>query len=195
MLLICLKKKRDLFKSQRKGFFQNLAKKIDLSVYGGNIRKDINEENKCVTEHWMKENFDDRVKKTSPLKNGNLIIKLQNDEGADDFDKPRSINTMPSLFGSCILSHSKKVMNEVIKQMGGFCKNSIYYGDTDNMYIHKKYWVDLVDNGFVGKSLGLVKNDYGNSGIFYAWYRAPNMTNCLVIDDFGVILVKNAFKG
>ena len=36
--------KRDLFKSQGKDLLQNLAKKIGLSVYGGNIRKDINEE-------------------------------------------------------------------------------------------------------------------------------------------------------
>ena len=34
--------KRDLFKSQGKDLFQNLAKKIGLSVYGDNIRKDIN---------------------------------------------------------------------------------------------------------------------------------------------------------
>ena len=54
--------KRDLFKSQRKDLFQNLAKKIGLSVYGGNIREDINEEHKCVTENWMGENFDDRLR-------------------------------------------------------------------------------------------------------------------------------------
>ena len=38
--------KRDLFKSQGKNSLQNLAKKIGLSVYGGNIRKDLNEEYK-----------------------------------------------------------------------------------------------------------------------------------------------------
>ena len=53
--------KRDLFKSQGKDLLQNLAKKIGLSVYGGKIRKDINEEYKCVTEAWMREKFDDRV--------------------------------------------------------------------------------------------------------------------------------------
>ena len=54
--------KRDLFKSQGKHLLENLAKKIGLSVYGGNIRKDINDEYKCVTENWMRKNFDDRVK-------------------------------------------------------------------------------------------------------------------------------------
>ena len=42
--------KRDSFKSQGKDLLQNLAKKIGLSVYGGNIGKNINEEYKCVTE-------------------------------------------------------------------------------------------------------------------------------------------------
>ena len=47
--------KRDLFKSQGKYLIQHLAKKVGLSVYGGNIRNDINEEHKCVTEKGMRE--------------------------------------------------------------------------------------------------------------------------------------------
>ena len=61
-------------------------------------------------------------------------------------------------------------------------------------YMHKKYWSDLVDNGFVGKNLGLGKNDYVNSGIFYAWFLAPKIRYCLVIDDFGGILAKRTFE-
>ena len=68
--------KRDLYKPQGKDLHQNLAKKIGFSVYGGIIRKDINEEYKCVTENWMTENFDDRVKVWFSLKNSNLIVKL-----------------------------------------------------------------------------------------------------------------------
>ena len=45
--------KRDLFKSQGKDLLQNLAKKTGLSVYGGNIRKDINEEYKCITMYHL----------------------------------------------------------------------------------------------------------------------------------------------
>ena len=74
--------------------------------------------------------------------------------------------TMPSHFGSNLLSHRKRLMNEVIKQINGFYNNSIYCTDTDSLYIHKKYWSDLIDKGFVGKSLGLGKKDYSNSGIF-----------------------------
>ena len=187
--------KRDLFKSQEKDLLQNLAKKIGLLVYGGNIRKDINEEYKCVTENWMKENFDDRVKEWFPLKNGNLIVKLEDDEGIDDYDKAKSINTMPSHFGSNILSHSKRLMNDVFREIDGFYSNNIYYGDTDSGYIHNKHWSTLVEKGYVGKSLGQGKNDYGNSGIFYAWFLAPKIKYCLVMEDFGVISAKRTFKG
>ena len=188
-------KKRDLFKSQGKDLLQNLAKKIGLSVYGGNIRKDINEEYKCVTENWIRENFDDRVKEWFPLRNNNFIVKLEDDEGVDDFDKAKSVNTMPSHFGSYVLSHSKRLMNDVFRVIDGFYINNFYYGDTDSGYIHKKHWSTLVQKGFVGKSLGLGKNDYGNSGIFYAWFLAPKKKYCLVIDDFGVISAKRTFKG
>ena len=97
----------------------------------------------------MIEDFDDRFKEWFPLKNGNIIVKLENDECVDGYDNAKSINTMPSHFVSFILSHSKKLMNDVIKQIGGFCDNSIYYTDTDSLYIHKKFWSSLVDNGFL----------------------------------------------
>ena len=93
----------------------------------------------------MKENFHERGKEWFPLKNGNFIVKLEDDKGADDFDKAKSINTMPSHFGSFILSHSKRLMNKIFHEIDGFCSNNIYYGDTDSGYIHKKHWSTLVD--------------------------------------------------
>ena len=77
-------------------------------MYGGNFRKDRNEEYKCVTVNWMREKFDDRVKEWFPLENGNFRVKLEDDDGIDVFDKGKSINTMPSCFGSYISSHSKR---------------------------------------------------------------------------------------
>ena len=100
------------------------------------------------------------------MKNGNLIVEIEDDEGVDDSDKAESINSKPFQFGSYILSHSKRMMNDVIQQKVGFYNNSFYHTDTDSRYIHKKYWSSLFDNGFVGKSFGWVRNDYGNSGIF-----------------------------
>ena len=110
---------------------------MGFSVYGGNIRKDINEGYKCVTETWMRENFNDRVKEWFPLKSGKILVKIEDDESVDDYDKAKSKNTMPSQFGTFILSHSKRLMNDVIKQIEGFYINSIYYTDTNSLYIFK----------------------------------------------------------
>ena len=60
--------KRDKFKSQGKYLLQNLAKKIGLSVFVGNIRKNIKDEHKYLTETCMRENLDDMVKEKFTLK-------------------------------------------------------------------------------------------------------------------------------
>ena len=122
-------------------------------------------------------------------------VKLEDDKGVDDYNKANSIYKMPSQFGSSILSHSKRLMIDVIRQTGGFFINNIYYFNTISLYIHKRYWSDLVDNGFAGKSLSFGGNDYGNSGKFYAWFLAPKIQYSLVTDDFGVISATRTFKG
>ena len=86
----------------------------------------------------MKENFDDRIKEWFLLKNGNLIVKLEDDGGVDDYDKAKSVNTTPSHFGSYMLSHRKRLKNDVFREMDAFYNNVIYYTDTDSGYIHKK---------------------------------------------------------
>ena len=88
--------------------------------------------------------------------------------------------------GIHLLGHSKTLLNKVIRETHGFYSYNVYYGDMDSSYFHKRHWSTLVDKSFVGKSLGLGKNDYGNSGIFYARFFGPKMKYCLVIDDFGV---------
>ena len=97
----------------------------------------------------MRENFEDRVREWFPLKNGKLIVKIEKDEAVDDYDLAKSINTMPSPFGSFVLSHSRRLMNDVKEQIGCFHFHFIYYTDTDSLYLHKKYWSNLVDNRFV----------------------------------------------
>ena len=102
---------------------------------------------------------------------------------------------MPSHFCSYILSHSKRLFNNLVREIDGFYSNNNYYEDTDSGYIHKKHWSTLVEKGFVGKPLGLGKNDYGNSGTIYASFLTPKIKYCLVIDDFGVISAKRTFIG
>ena len=107
------------------------------------------------------------------MKNGNSRVKLHDDVGVDDYDKVKSMNNMPSHFGSYILPHSKRLVNEVIDQIGGFYINSFHYGDTDSTYFPRKYWSSIVEIGFVVKSLGLRKNDNGNSGFLMYGFWLP----------------------
>ena len=79
--------------------------------------------------------------------------------------------------------------------MDGFNSKNIYYGDTDSAYIDKKRWSTLVEKTFVGKTLGLGKNNYGDAGIFYAWFLTPKLKNCLVINDYEVTSGKRSFEG
>ena len=86
-------------------------------------------------------------------------------------------------------------MEDVIKQKSGFNNKSIYYTNTDSLFTHKQNWPSLFEIGFVGKSLVSGKYDYGNSVLFYAWFLAPKIKYCLVIDDFGFNSAKRTFNG
>ena len=81
----------------------------------------------------MRESFDDSVKDCLPLNDGNLKVKLEDDEGVDDYDKTKSINTMPSHFGSNFLSHNVRLLNDLIKQIDGFYNKSVYYTVSDSL--------------------------------------------------------------
>ena len=48
--------------------------------------------------------------------------------------------------------------------------------------------------GFVGKNLGLCKNDYRNWGTFYAWFLALKIKDSLKIDEYGDISAKRYFR-
>ena len=107
------------------------------------------------------------------MRNGNLIFKLEDDAGVDDQDIAKSTNQMPCHLGSYTLAHSKRVMNNVTREIDGFYSTVIYYGDTDSAYIHEKHCSTLVDNGFVGKPLTPGENNYSKAGIFYDWFLTP----------------------
>ena len=72
------------------------------SVIGENIRRDVSDQFKCVTENWMREIYFDRVKGGWPLKNGKLLVKLEYDSSFDDQDVAKLINQMPCHLGSYI---------------------------------------------------------------------------------------------
>ena len=57
-----------------------------------------------------------------------LLVKLENDSGVDDHDIAKLNNQMPCHLCSCILGHSKRLMNNVNQEVVGFYSNNIYYG-------------------------------------------------------------------
>ena len=102
---------------------------------------------------------------------------------------------LPSHLGAFILSNSKRIMNNFIREINRFYNNSIYYTDTDSLYIEKKYW-DVLDKAkLVGKNLCQGRNDYKTGGIFYGLFLAPKIKYILTIDDYGIIQQHMTSKG
>ena len=93
----------------------------------------------------MKTQYDDRIKKYDPFKNGKNIVNVVDHDGVDDNGISNKINSQPFKIGSLILSHSKRLMNDVILAPDGFKSNKIYYGGTDSTYIHKNDYDNLKD--------------------------------------------------
>ena len=79
-------------------------------------------------------------------------------------------NTLPSHLGAFILSNSKRILKTFIREINGFYNNSIYYGDTDSLYIEEKYWDVLDKANLVGKELCQGKDDYETGGFFMVYF-------------------------
>ena len=159
---------------------QGLVKLSMNSLYGVQIRRDIRESYYCKSETWMKTEFDENVLDYWKIPNGNYIVKMKKDDGLDDDCDIK--NTLPAVLGAFILSNSKRIVNNFIREINGFYNNSIYYGDTDSLYTEKKYWDVLDKANLVGEELCQGKNDYKTGGIFYGLFVAPKIKYCSTID-------------
>ena len=188
--LFALRKK---YKDERNDLMQGLIKLIMNSLYGVQIRKDINESYYCKSENWMKTEFDENVLDYWKLPNGNYIVKMKKDDGLDDDCDIKS--TLPAVLGAFILANSRRIMNMFIREINGFYENNVYYTDTDSLYIEKKYWDVLDEANLVGDNLCQGKNDYESGGVFYGLYLAPKIKYCLTIDEYGIIKEHKTFKG
>ena len=184
---------RQKYKDEKNDLMQALVKLIMNSLYGVQIRKDIKESYHCKSGTWMKTEFGENVLDYWRLRNGEYILKMKRDDGLDDDCDIK--NTLPAVLGAFILSNSKRIMNNSIREINGFYNNSIYYGDTDSLHIEKKYWDVLDKANLVGEDLCQGKNDYKTGGIFYGLFLAPKIKYCLTIDDYGIIQEHKTFKG
>ena len=76
---------------------------------------------------------------------------MKKDDGLDDdFDIK---NTLPAVLGAFILSIIKRIMNNFMREINRFYNNSIYYEDTDSLYIEK-------NNGMNWKKLSWLERNY-----------------------------------
>ena len=62
---------------------------------------------------------------------------MKKEDGLDDVCDIKNI--LLSHLGAFILSNSKRIMNNFIREINGFYNNSIYDGDMDSMYMEKNY--------------------------------------------------------
>ena len=186
-------KLRQKYKNEGNDVMQLLVKLLMNSLYGEQIRKDIEEKFTFKSEMWMMTNYDERVVDYWKISNFNYIVKMIDDKGMED--EVKKINTMPLHLGSFVLSNSKRIMNNFIHAINGFYTNDVYYTDTDSLYIENKHWDKLEKAELVGKNLLQGKNDYKDGGIFYGLFLAPKIKYCLTINKYGVIDEHKTFKG
>ena len=158
---------RQKYKGEHNDLMQRLVKLIMNSLYGVQIRRDIDQYYKCKSQRWMETEYDENVLDNWKLPNGNYIVKLKKNDGLEGDNDVK--DTLPSHLGAFILSNSKRIMNNFIIEINGFFNNSIYYGDTDSVYIEKKYWDVLDKANLVGKNLCQGKNDY-KKVVFFTVY-------------------------
>ena len=141
----------------------------------------------------MKTEFDENVLDYWKPPSGNYTVKMKKDDGLDDdFDIK---NTLRTVLGAFILSNSKRIVNSFIRETNGFYNNSIYYGDTDSLFIDKNNSDVLDKRNLVGGGLCQGKNDYKTGGIFYGLFLAPKIKYCLTIDDYSIIQEHKTFEG
>ena len=95
------------------------------------------------------------------------MLKTKDKEVVDDEGISKKVNSQPCQLGSPILSHSKRIKNDVILAIDGFINKKIYYTDTYSVYIHNNDYEILKTNLLFGRNLYQSKDHYGKGGILY----------------------------
>ena len=155
---------RQKCKDERNDVMQILVNLLMNSLYGENIRKDIEENFACKSEAWMMSEYDERVKDYWKMSGIHYIVEMIDDAGLED--NVKKLNTIPLHIGSFVLSNSKRIMNMFIHAIKGFYTNEVFYTDTDAVYIASKPWDKLEKAALVGKNLLQGKNDY-KDGVYF----------------------------
>ena len=75
---------RKKYKDEGNDVMQLLVKFLMNSLFGKNIRKDIEEKFACKSEAWMMTEHDERVKDYWKISGINYIVKMIDDAGLED---------------------------------------------------------------------------------------------------------------
>ena len=75
---------RQKYKDKNNDVMPLLVKLLMNSLYGENIRKDIEEKFACKSEYWMQTEYDERVKDYWKTSGNNYIVKMIDDAGLED---------------------------------------------------------------------------------------------------------------
>ena len=127
---------RQNYKDEKNDLMQGLVNLILNSLYGIQIRKDINESYCCKSEYWIQTEYDENVLDYWNLPNGNYIVKLKKYDGLDDDCDVK--NTLPAHLGAFISSNSRRILNSFIRELNGFHNINICYTYCDPLYIEKR---------------------------------------------------------
>ena len=171
---------------------QLLVKLSMNSLYGENIRKDIEEQFACKSEAWIMSEYNERVKDYRKISGNNYIVEMIDDKGLED--EVKKLNTMPLHLGAFVLSNSKRNMKFFIQGINEFYTNDIFYTDTDSLYIENTHWDKLHEAGSVGKGLLQGKSEHKGGCTFYGLFLAPKIKYCLTINEYDVIDEHKTFK-
>lgn len=177
------------FKREKNKVGYALVKLLLNALYGKMVQKDINTKTHLWNEETLKKNYTDDIK----------YQKIYDDKYYIEEDIGDSLPKllMPSHLGSFILSHSKRIMNDVILEIDGFRKPVIYYTDCDSIYIEEKYVEILRNKGYLHDTeLGKLSNDLDDDAkIFFGLFLAPKIKLVYALDNRGYIVTKKTFKG
>ena len=93
---------RQKYKDDKNDVMQLLVKLLMNSLYGENIRKEIEEKFACKSEAWMMSEFDERVKDYWKISGIKYIVKMIDDAGLEDEVKKTEYDAA-SLRSFCII--------------------------------------------------------------------------------------------
>lgn len=175
-------------RSEGKDVIADLCKLMLNSIYGKTVTRDIEDTYVVTTiKEFIKKGDDEHIKDFDILGNGQILMRTTDIKSQSFF---------PSQFGSYILSHSRKAMNEYIHAIDGFNQFKVWYTDTDSIYIDEDSYYKLMSLGYVGDALGQGKNDNGNNIIIKAYFAGPKQKYCILQNQMtGQLSTSISFKG